>query len=83
MHLFRITRRSPLFVGLYSGRRILERLWTDRLERTFPNWRISPGPRTWGLGGGLDRLNHRPLATSAIRNTAINDYYSICLVVHF
>src|SRR5277367_2055947 len=23
------------------------------------------GPRTWGLGGDLDRLNHRPLATSA------------------
>src|SRR5271170_4308590 len=35
------------------------------------------GPRTWGLGGDLDRLNHRPLATSAadrsaIRNTVFN-----------
>src|SRR5271155_2514630 len=38
------------------------------------------GPRTWGLGGGLDRLNHRPLATSAadrsaIRNTEVARFY--------
>src|SRR5271168_4014372 len=38
------------------------------------------GPRTWGLGGGLDRLNHRPLATSAadpsaIRNTGLHPWF--------
>src|SRR5271170_3778127 len=31
------------------------------------------GPRTWGLGGGLDRLNHRPLATSAADRSAIRN----------